>query len=150
MSRDDMKQLPIYVVDAFSSRPFSGNPAAVCMLATGVQLTDDMRQRIAAEMNHSETAFVEPVCPSLQSFAYLLQTISAIEVRHRAAAPSSHFVIATSTHRPCPNVHHIALVPIHQALTPSRWSITLASMILSPVWFFLFTLLLSSSSAGGI
>ncbi len=54
-------QLPIFIVDAFSSVPFSGNPAAVCLLGPGVVLSDETRQKIAAEMNLSETAFVEPV-----------------------------------------------------------------------------------------
>lgn len=54
-------QLPIFIVDAFSSVPFSGNPAAVCLLRPGVTLSDETRQKIAAEMNLSETAFVEPV-----------------------------------------------------------------------------------------
>lgn len=48
--------LPIYVVDAFASEPFTGNPAGVCVL-------DEPRdacwmQSVAAEMNHSETAFL--------------------------------------------------------------------------------------------
>ncbi|GLI60654.1 hypothetical protein VaNZ11_002854, partial [Volvox africanus] len=61
MSRPVALELPMYIVDAFSSRPFTGNPAAVCLCVPGVKLADDVRQRIAAEMNHSETAFVEPL-----------------------------------------------------------------------------------------
>jgi PhzF family phenazine biosynthesis protein len=49
-------------VDAFTGVPFSGNPAAVCLLPSECQpLEDATRQAIAAEMNLSETAFVEPV-----------------------------------------------------------------------------------------
>ncbi|PNH02455.1 Phenazine biosynthesis-like domain-containing protein [Tetrabaena socialis] len=54
-------RLPMYIVDAFSERPFSGNPAAVCLLPRGVFLSDPVRQRVAAEMNLSETAFLEPM-----------------------------------------------------------------------------------------
>jgi PhzF family phenazine biosynthesis protein len=43
-------------VDAFSRKPFSGNPAAVCLLKEPLQ--DSVYQSIAAEMNLSETAFV--------------------------------------------------------------------------------------------
>lgn len=50
--------IPLYQVDAFTDTPFAGNPAAVCILED--DLPDDLRQRIAAEMNLSETAFVEP------------------------------------------------------------------------------------------
>jgi PhzF family phenazine biosynthesis protein len=47
---------PMYVVDAFASRSFEGNPAAVCILD---RARDDSRmQSAAAEMNLSETAFV--------------------------------------------------------------------------------------------
>jgi PhzF family phenazine biosynthesis protein len=47
----------IYTVDAFTDRPFKGNPAAVCILR---ELRDDgWRQDVAREMNLSETAFLE-------------------------------------------------------------------------------------------
>lgn len=48
-------RLVIYQIDAFTDRPFSGNPAAVCPL--GDWLDDDMLQSIALENNLSETAF---------------------------------------------------------------------------------------------
>ena len=48
-------QIPIYQVDAFTSRPFGGNPAAVCPLQEW--LPDEQMQAIALENNLSETAF---------------------------------------------------------------------------------------------
>ncbi len=48
----------IYLVDAFSDRCFSGNPAAVCLLASARSV--DWMQSLAAEMNQSETVFVSP------------------------------------------------------------------------------------------
>jgi len=48
-------EIPIYQVDAFTSRPFAGNPAAVCPLESW--LDDARMQDIAAENNLSETAF---------------------------------------------------------------------------------------------
>ena len=50
--------LKIFQVDAFASRPFEGNPAAVCPLEHW--LNDDLLQAIAAENNLSETAFFVP------------------------------------------------------------------------------------------
>lgn len=50
--------IPLYQVDAFSSGPFTGNPAAVCVLETW--LPDALMQAIAQENNLSETAFVLP------------------------------------------------------------------------------------------
>ncbi len=46
----------MYHVDAFTDKPFAGNPAAVCLLET--TKSDKWMQRVAAEMNLSETAFV--------------------------------------------------------------------------------------------
>lgn len=48
--------LSIYQVDAFTDRPFAGNPAAVCILAE--QGDDRWMQQVATEMNLSETAFL--------------------------------------------------------------------------------------------
>jgi PhzF family phenazine biosynthesis protein len=50
-----MSTIPLYQVDAFADRPFSGNPAAVCPLETW--LPEDVMRKIAAENNLSETAF---------------------------------------------------------------------------------------------
>lgn len=47
---------PIYQVDAFTDRPFAGNPAAVCILQE--PRDDRWMQQVAAEMNLSETAFL--------------------------------------------------------------------------------------------
>ena len=47
-----------FQVDAFASRPFEGNPAAVCPLEQW--LPDSLLQSIAEENNLSETAFFVP------------------------------------------------------------------------------------------
>ena len=52
-------KIPIYQIDAFASRVFSGNPAAVCPLESW--LDDSVLQAIAQENNLSETAFFIPV-----------------------------------------------------------------------------------------
>ena len=49
----------LYVVDAFSSVPFSGNPAAVCVLEA--QADEAWMQNVAQEMNLAETAFMWPI-----------------------------------------------------------------------------------------
>ena len=48
--------LPIFQVDAFTSKAFGGNPAAVCLLPKAAE--DGWMQTVAAEMNVSETAFL--------------------------------------------------------------------------------------------
>jgi len=47
--------IPIYQADAFTSRLFGGNPAAICPL--NEWLSDERMQKIAAENNLAETAF---------------------------------------------------------------------------------------------
>ncbi|XP_041486061.1 phenazine biosynthesis-like domain-containing protein isoform X3 [Lytechinus variegatus] len=57
----EQKSLPIYTVDAFASAPFTGNSAAVCPISSAEEdIPDDLKCRIAMEMNISETAFVHP------------------------------------------------------------------------------------------
>ncbi|HYB19858.1 MAG TPA: PhzF family phenazine biosynthesis protein [Thermodesulfobacteriota bacterium] len=48
--------VPIYQVDAFTEKPFSGNPAAVCILSAPGDPV--WMQNVAKEMNLSETAFL--------------------------------------------------------------------------------------------
>jgi PhzF family phenazine biosynthesis protein len=60
--------LKYYVVDAFASKVFEGNPAAVCVMEEW--LPDELMQKIAMENNLSETAFAvkEDSCYHLRWF----------------------------------------------------------------------------------
>jgi PhzF family phenazine biosynthesis protein len=51
-------ELTLYQIDAFASKLFEGNPAAVCPLDQW--LSDEIMQNIATENNLSETAFFVP------------------------------------------------------------------------------------------
>lgn len=53
-----MQSIKLYQVDAFTTMPFGGNPAAVCPLETWP--SDQLLQSIAQENNLSETAFLVP------------------------------------------------------------------------------------------
>jgi PhzF family phenazine biosynthesis protein len=46
----------LWQIDAFTDRPFFGNPAAVCLLSE--PMADEWMQAVAAEMNLAETAFL--------------------------------------------------------------------------------------------
>jgi len=48
--------IEIYQVDAFTEKPFRGNPAAVCILLEPGK--EAWMQNVAREMNLSETAFL--------------------------------------------------------------------------------------------
>jgi len=56
-----MPSRPLFVVDAFASSPFSGNPAGVVFLNDGEFPPDDLLLRVAQEVNLSETAFFRRV-----------------------------------------------------------------------------------------
>ena len=49
-------RIKLYQIDAFTDKTFKGNPAAVCILDEWLE--DGVMQKIAAENNLSETAFV--------------------------------------------------------------------------------------------
>lgn len=51
-----MSAVPLWQIDAFTDRPFHGNPAAVCLLEEPVP--EAWMQAVAAEMNLAETAFL--------------------------------------------------------------------------------------------
>ncbi|MDQ0797627.1 PhzF family phenazine biosynthesis protein [Streptomyces sp. B1I3] len=53
----------IRIVDAFTDRPFAGNPAGVLLLDAGPFPEAGRLQRIASEVNLSETAFAHPLPP---------------------------------------------------------------------------------------
>jgi len=66
--------LRIAQVDAFTDKPFAGNPAAVCLLPA--PRDEGWMQSVAREMNLSETAFLVP-----QSDGYALRWFTpAVEV----------------------------------------------------------------------
>lgn len=48
----------LHVVDAFTGHPFRGNPAGVCIRDDPAEPA--WMQQVAAELNHSETAFLHP------------------------------------------------------------------------------------------
>lgn len=69
----------IVQVDAFTSRPFAGNPAAVCVLKN--RPADQWMRDVAREMNLSETAFLVPRGAAPQTDGYDLRWFTpAVEV----------------------------------------------------------------------
>jgi PhzF family phenazine biosynthesis protein len=83
--------LTLWIVDAFTNRPFAGNPAAVCHLDGPVP--DPWMQSLAMEMNQAETAFLQPTGDS-----YRLRWFTpAIEVDlcGHATLASAHFLWAS-------------------------------------------------------
>ncbi len=78
---------PVIVVDAFTDTPFCGNPAAVCPLeAPG---DSGWMQRVAAEMNLSETVFVTPTAGVSWGIRWFTPT-QEVELCGHATLAASH------------------------------------------------------------
>ena len=78
--------LSFFQVDAFTSRAFGGNPAAVIPLEEW--LPDRLMQQIAAEMNLSETAFFVPQGNGKYHLRWFTPTIEANFCGHATLATS--------------------------------------------------------------
>lgn len=81
----------IYQVDAFADGPFTGNPAAVCILDS--PRADAWMRAVAAEMNLSETAFLERTGAgwSLRWFTPLVE----VDLCGHATLASAHILFET-------------------------------------------------------
>ena len=106
--------VPITIVDAFTSVPFRGNPAAVCVLSSprdGVWMQD-----VAREMSLSETAFVSP-----RSEGFDLRWFTpAVEVElcgHATIASAPPLVAAMITSPWRPNRRRL----VASAILPRAW-----------------------------
>jgi PhzF family phenazine biosynthesis protein len=82
-------KIPLYQVDAFTKKIFSGNPAAVCLLES--MLNDETLQYIAAENNLSETAFLVPTARGQYELRWFTPTMEVDLCGHATLA--SAFVI---------------------------------------------------------
>src|SRR2546425_11730929 len=103
--------LRIVQVDAFTNRPFAGNPAAVCVLPG--PRDDAWMQAVASEMNLSETAFLhrEDDAWRLRWFTPTVEvalcghaTLASAHVlwQDRFLPESAHARFATPSRRPPP------------------------------------------------
>ena len=83
--------IPFYTVDAFTDKPFGGNPAAVCLDADDI--SDVGRQRVAAEMNLSETAFVyRPAADGVRRLRWFTP-VAEVPLCGHATLASAHVLI---------------------------------------------------------
>lgn len=57
----------IRIIDAFTDRPFAGNPAAVCLLDADAWPAEAWMQQVASEMNLPETAFAHPMSDNVDA-----------------------------------------------------------------------------------
>lgn len=86
--------VPLLQIDAFTDTPFSGNPAAVSLLDIRSDDTAWM-QRVAAEMNLSETAFVAPRPDGDLDLRWFTPTVE-VELCGHATLASAHALWETA------------------------------------------------------
>jgi len=87
-------KLKQYQIDAFSSRAFAGNPAAVVPLAAW--LSDSLLQAIAEENNLSETAFFVPVAEGYELRWFT--PVSEVDLCGHATLASAHVLFSHLNH----------------------------------------------------
>ena len=92
-------RIPFAQIDAFTSAPFAGNPAAVMPLASW--LGDETLQKIAAENNLSETAFLVPLDgdPDADFELRWFTPGSEVVLCGHATLASGHFVLSSDPDR---------------------------------------------------
>ncbi|MFI2642570.1 PhzF family phenazine biosynthesis protein [Streptomyces sp. NPDC018610] len=88
----------IRIVDAFTDRPFAGNPAGVLLLDAFPE--DDWLQKVALEVNHAETAFAHRLPDGAEADWALRWFTPATEVAMcgHATLATAHVLHTTGTH----------------------------------------------------
>lgn len=93
-------KMPLYQLDSFTRRRFSGNPAAVVVLERFVE--DATLQDIAAENNLAETAFLEPAGAEAWNLRWFTPTLEVALCGHATLA--SAWVVFEALRWPHPEV----------------------------------------------
>ncbi|MHC3452720.1 PhzF family phenazine biosynthesis protein [Streptomyces prasinus] len=90
----------IRIVDAFTDRPFSGNPAGVLLLDTDAFPDDGWLQNVALEVNHAETAFAHPL-PGSGDADWALRwftPVAEVALCGHATLATAHVLHTTGSH----------------------------------------------------
>ncbi|CAM5241758.1 PhzF family phenazine biosynthesis protein [Streptomyces aurantiogriseus] len=88
----------IRIVDAFTDRPFAGNPAGVLLLDAFPG--DEWLQNVALEVNHAETAFAHPL-PAGGEAEWALRwftPVAEVAMCGHATLATAHVLHSTGTH----------------------------------------------------
>ncbi|MEV7470972.1 PhzF family phenazine biosynthesis protein [Streptomyces kronopolitis] len=95
-----------YIVDAFTDRPFSGNPAGVCLLDGPADAA--WMQRVAAELNLSETAFVHPAGEQAYGLRWFTPTVE-VDLCGHATLATAHILHEARHAAPDAELHFATL-----------------------------------------
>ncbi|MEU5098134.1 PhzF family phenazine biosynthesis protein [Streptomyces sp. NPDC020996] len=91
----------IRIVDAFTDRPFAGNPAGVLLLDADAFPDDGWMQQVAREVNHAETAFAHRLPGGGEADWALRWFTPAAEVAlcGHATLATAHVLSSTGAHK---------------------------------------------------
>jgi PhzF family phenazine biosynthesis protein len=113
---------PVSIVDAFTDRPFAGNPAAVVLLEAGPWPPEEWMRSVAGELRLSETAFAHPV-PGRGEGEWALRWFTPVvedDLCGHATLATAH-LIATTTPGPQQRTLRFATrsgtLPVHVSVT---------------------------------
>jgi PhzF family phenazine biosynthesis protein len=109
---------PLYQVDAFTGKPFKGNPAAVCLLQGPA--SEAWMQNIAAEMNLSETAFLYPNHEDGFNLRWFTPTVE-VDLCGHATLASAHILWETNLLQPHKTAHFHTRSGLLSAVRYSEW-----------------------------
>ncbi len=94
-----------YIVDAFTDRPFGGNPAGVVLLGDEPFPDEGLMLQVAAELRYSETAFVRRLSAAEYHVRYFTPavevelcghaTVAAFALLHRLGLATGHCICHT-------------------------------------------------------
>lgn len=118
---------PIFVVDAFTDRPFAGNPAAVVVLdaeAGAGEPAAAWMQAVAAEMNLSETAFPRRRGDGVWGLRWFTPAVEAALCGHATLA-SAHVLWSEGHHPPAETIRFATLSGELRALPTEDGTIAL-------------------------
>jgi predicted PhzF superfamily epimerase YddE/YHI9 len=96
--------LPFFVIDSFTNEAFHGNPAAVCLLDGKQQVDSRWMQLVAAEINLSETAFLDLKTRQLRWFTPIVEvdlcghaTLATVKAMQEASLAEKGEVLSFKT-----------------------------------------------------
>ena len=84
-----------YFVDSFTREKFKGNPAAVCLPDTELEV--EIMQKIATEIGFSETAFIKQITDNTYSIRFFTPKIEIPLCGHATLASSKIIFDTTSS-----------------------------------------------------
>ncbi|MER6842129.1 PhzF family phenazine biosynthesis protein [Streptomyces platensis] len=111
-----------FIVDAFTDRPFAGNPAGVCLLDSPADAA--WMQRVAAEFNLSETAFAHRTAENTYGLRWFTPTVE-VDLCGHATLATAHVLHTIRSATPEAPLHFTTLSGVLTARQHDEGAISL-------------------------